>query len=362
MRIIQFIFFLLTVLLVFSGMHFYVFYRLTAYLEIERTRLMYSGVWWLIALFFIATILEKTLSNPITRVFYCGATIWLGIIFFALFWFLVFELIRWFWPWSLVWAGRGLLILTLATALIAFINARQIHTRSIDIYLPKLSRPMTAVHLSDIHLGTIHGKKYMAKIAKKTNSLKPDMVFITGDLFDGSAPVDTVMLSPINQIEAPVWFTLGNHELYEGIPLVQKALQGIDLKLLRNEIDLWEGIQIAGIDHPSNERMNGIPELQKLRFDPSLPAILLYHPPSGFNDALAAGIDLQLSGHSHWGQIFPFNLLVKIAFPKGFGYQQHGALQIYTSPGTGTWGPPMRLGSRSEITFIRLFPENSHGN
>jgi predicted MPP superfamily phosphohydrolase len=147
----------------------------------------------------------------------------------------------------------------------------------------------------------------------------------------------------------------GNHERYEGIELVVDALKGTGVRVLRDEVVNTHGIQLVGVDDPGDfPRKNHV--LARLNISDGKPSVLMQHTPGAVKDAQGAGIDLMLSGHTHNGQIIPFNYIVKLFFPYIQGLYRIGEMHLYVSPGTGTWGPPMRLGSRSEITLLRLQP------
>jgi hypothetical protein len=118
------------------------------------------------------------------------------------------------------------------------------------------------------------------------------------------------------------------------------------------------GLQVVGVDYPEKEGQKDNPVLKDIRIDSTKPSVLLYHTPAGLDDAVEAGIDLQLSGHTHNGQIFPFNYLAKLFYPKIKGLYRIKNMSLYVSPGTGTWGPPMRLGSNNEITLLNLVPSD----
>jgi hypothetical protein len=213
---------------------------------------------------------------------------------------------------------------------------------------------MTIVQLSDVHVGTIRNSGFLTELVRRTNELKPDIVMITGDLIDGSGPVDIHTFAPLNSLKSKTFFTTGNHERYHGVEETLAVLEKSNIDVLRNEVTEYKGVQIVGLDDPDQEFGTSIPALKSIKINQSKPAIMMLHRPVGLEEAHDAGIDLQLSGHTHNGQIFPLNLLVKPFFPRINGLYEYKGTYLYTSPGTGTWGPPMRLGSRSEITVIHL--------
>jgi hypothetical protein len=250
-----------------------------------------------------------------------------------------------------------LLLIVSSITLYSFINARVLNVEHVSLSIKNLKTPLKIVQLSDIHVGTINNFSYLEKIVEKVNAENPDLVFITGDLFDGSAPIIPETLKPLDDLSAKTFFSTGNHEAYEGIEKVRITLANSSVTLLENSLFIQDGIQIIGANDPSIQPKKSLQKiLEVLPIDRGVPTILMYHQPKDWVVAQKFGIDLQLSGHTHNGQIFPFNLLVKIPFPNIKGLYTKDNVYLYTSPGTGTWGPPLRFGSRSEITVFHLEP------
>jgi predicted MPP superfamily phosphohydrolase len=185
------------------------------------------------------------------------------------------------------------------------------------------------------------------------------MVLITGDLFDGSLGNLEQLAAPLNRLVAPqgIYFVTGNHETYLGVQHALAALRTTPVKVLMDECVVVDGLQVVGISYPERgqslrfaEKMAALPG-----FNPAQPSILLYHAPSQVAEAKAAGISLQLSGHVHQGQIFPLQFVTRLIFGKYYhGLHQEGDFTLYTSSGTGVWGPTMRTGNHPEIVVIRL--------
>jgi len=217
-----------------------------------------------------------------------------------------------------------------------------IHVKDFEIPFPHIYSDIRIVLLSDIHIGSIRNSGYMEKIVKKTNYLNPDIVLITGDIVDGSARLHKKTFCSIDNIQ--------------GLDEVYRVLKPTKMKILRNEVFQFNGIQIIGVDYSfKKNHLNNV--LNKLNIDKNIPSILMYHFPQDIEVSNKFKVNLQLSGHTHNGQIFPFNLLVKLLFPYFNGFYNYKDTLIYVSEGTGTWGPPMRLGSRNEITLITLKPQ-----
>ena len=239
----------------------------------------------------------------------------------------------------------------LFVSIYSIINASKIHVSEINI--EHFGTDLRVVQLSDVHIGTVRNSEFLNRIIKKTNSLNPDIVVITGDLVDGSGKLSEETFEPLNKITAPTFIIMGNHEFYEGEQRVINMISGTKAKILRNQNYEINGVNIIGLDYSENKTYVA-DNLKSIKFNKSNPTILLNHVPLGYEDAEKSGIKLQLSGHTHNGQMFPFTLFVKIRFSKISGLYEIGKMKLYVSSGTGTWGPPMRLGSKNEITLINL--------
>lgn len=246
----------------------------------------------------------------------------------------------------------ALAIATIVSAF-AWFNAQWVYTNRIPITTEKLQAPLRIVQISDVHIGS-RGIGFLERVVKATNEQQPDLVLITGDLvdMDGVAESELVALS---QIQAPCYYIIGNHERYIDLEDVLHHIEAQGIHILRNETATWGPLQLLGIDDAESKRQVKR-VLPSLSLDPERFRLLMYHRPDGFEFAASTGIDLMLCGHTHNGQIIPFNFLVKRAFPRIQGLYHHGHGRLYVSPGTGTWGPTMRLGSRNEITVLELQP------
>jgi hypothetical protein len=260
----------------------------------------------------------------------------------------VFEIVNLFIKMSPRICGITILVLAGALTIYSMVNAQLLRTTRIEIDAPVNAK---IVQLSDIHLGSVSAA-FLSKIVTKTNSLNPDMVVITGDLVDAYEYISDG-LKVLNQIEAPVYFVTGNHERYAGLNKVMGLLKSTKVIPLRNETVFVKGIQLIGIDdgHDGSYVAN---RLKTIEIDESAFSILMYHRPDGLQSAADKGIDLVLSGHTHKGQIFPFNFVVRIFYKNLYGLFKNENTSMYVSCGTGTWGPRMRLGSKSEIVVIHL--------
>jgi predicted MPP superfamily phosphohydrolase len=185
------------------------------------------------------------------------------------------------------------------------------------------------------------------------NETKPDLVLITGDLADSPMKPSDNPFSALDGLNAPAFFCLGNHEYYAGIEEVTGMLAKTKVRVLRNETAVVGDVQVIGLDYGGAAEVKEY--LARLPMDATRYKVLMYHQPDGMEEARAAGIDLMLCGHTHGGQFFPFTVINRLVWGKWYrGLHKIGDMHLYTSTGAGTWGPPMRLGTRSELALIKV--------
>jgi predicted MPP superfamily phosphohydrolase len=227
--------------------------------------------------------------------------------------------------------------------------------------LPEVASGYVIVQMSDVHIGPTIGHDFMESVVRETNALSPDMIVITGDLVDGSVDQLRRHVAPLRDLKANdgVFFVTGNHEYYSGADEWIEHLETLGVRVLRNErVDVRGLFDLAGVDDASSARMlphhgQDVAKAAQGR-DPSRALVLLAHQPKALKDALAAEVDLQLSGHVHGGQLVPFNWLVRLDQPIVAGLHLVDRTWVYVSTGTGYWGPPMRVGPGAELTRLEL--------
>jgi uncharacterized protein len=240
----------------------------------------------------------------------------------------------------------------------SIINAFIVRVEKTEVNLKGLKSGFTAVCLSDLHLGAVRNSGFAARLVKKVNKLKPDVVFIVGDLSDDTGNFTKTTVEPFEKVKAPIFYVTGNHENYLGLDKLLNVMRTSKIKMLRDETVMFKGVQLIGFDYPFEGTGITLEEkLRKVRIKKGVPNILLYHAPTEFDAAKKKGIDVMISGHVHGGQIVPFNFLVKLAFKYTQGYHDINGMKVIISQGAGTWGPPMRLGTRSEIIVLRVNPK-----
>lgn len=224
--------------------------------------------------------------------------------------------------------------------------------------LPASMRGFRLVQISDIHVGPTIGREFVAEITARINQLDPDLVAITGDLVDGTVEELAAHVEPLREIRARhgVYFVPGNHEYYSGLHAWLQHLESLGIRVLRNQRASIGGEGADGFDLVGLDDETGRPDIEKAiqGRNPEREMIVLAHQPRTIRYSARHGAGLQISGHTHGGQIWPWNYLVLLQQPYIVGLHRHHDTYIYVSPGTGYWGPPMRLGSRAQITLIEL--------
>jgi predicted MPP superfamily phosphohydrolase len=331
-------------------------------------RTLLAVVLFLLPLSFIASsFLAHWHDGLLTRVLYFCSSLWLGVgltllTAFGLAW-AAWGAARVFGqrP-SLAWFGLAALGLTVLYSAYGVWNAYHPGLVSFTVRIKNLPpgwQGKKLVQLSDVHLGRILGADFLSRLVAKVNAQHPAMVLITGDLFDGADGNLEELVAPLNRLVAPqgIYLVTGNHETYLGVQRSCAVLRSTPVRVLADERVVIDGLQVIGISYP--ERGHALRFAGKMAnlpgFNPALPSILLYHSPTQVAEAKAAGINLQLSGHVHRGQIFPLQFITRLIFGRYYhGLHTEGNYTLYTSSGAGVWGPMMRTGNHPEIVVIYL--------
>ncbi len=321
----------------------------------------------LLSISFVSTsLLAFRYSNMLIRILYTISAVWLGMISF----FFLAASLSWLTYAATLLLGLSfhrqtiallLFVLAACASVYAIINALWIRVRRISVRLPNLPeswRGRVAALVSDVHLGHVRGRAFTQRIVHMLRRLRPDVVFITGDLFDGtSANLETVT-KPWVHLAPPLgaFFVAGNHEEFSSHSKYLNAVRASGIHVLDNEKISLDGMDLVGVHHGAlvhSETFRSI--LRKASLDPKRPSILLAHAPDHLRIAEEEGISLQLSEHAHRGQFFPWTWIAsRIYGPFVYGLKRLGRLLVYTTSGAGTWGPPMRLGAAPELVLIHF--------
>ena len=257
--------------------------------------------------------------------------------------------------------GCSLFGIGLALAIYGLVNAVRIRTTLYKVALRNLPGELkgrTGVLVTDIHLGNVRSVGFSRRVAARVKALNPDVLFICGDMFDGALVDLDACAAPWGAIEAPMgsFFVTGNHDEFSDSAKIMEALSRVGIRVLDNERVTVHGLQVVGIHDgvaQDDREFRGV--LARSHIERDSPSILLSHQPSHLSIPNELGISLQLSGHTHNGQFWPWSLLVARVFGRyAYGLNRFGELLVITSCGVGTWGPPMRVATRSEIVLIEF--------
>jgi hypothetical protein len=259
----------------------------------------------------------------------------------------------------------GLAGLGTIRGVVGILNRPKLFTVSIPVEnLPRELESMRIVQISDFHAGPTVKRKFVETVVKDVQQLKPDLLVFTGDLVDGTVNYLAHDVEPLADLNPPFgkFFVTGNHEYYSGIAAWTKEIERLGFTVLTNSHQVVSyqnrDLLLVGITDPEARRMDphNAPDLEKaLNNAPEHDvSILLAHQPSAIHDAAAQNMDVQLSGHTHGGQYWPWNVVVEWVQPYSKGLHKHGPTWIYVNRGTGYWGPPLRISVPSEITLIKL--------
>ncbi|MER7818177.1 metallophosphoesterase, partial [Streptomyces sp. NPDC096153] len=233
--------------------------------------------------------------------------------------------------------------------------------KRVSVPLAKLARGAHGYRIavvSDIHLGPVLGRAHSQRIVDAINATQPDLVAVVGDLVDGSVADLGSAAEPLARLRARdgSFFVTGNHEYFSGADAWVDHVRELGLTPLRNDRVEIAGFDLAGVDDVAGEREGQGPDFARALGDRdrSRAAVLLAHQPVLIHEAVRHGVDLQLSGHTHGGQLWPANHIAEMANPTLAGLERYGDTQLFVSRGAGAWGPPVRVGAPSDITVVEL--------
>jgi predicted MPP superfamily phosphohydrolase len=316
--------------------------------------------------FVTSSLLAWRSSHVAVRVLYRISAVWLGVLSFC------FLAACTCWT---VYAGaqlaglhpnrRILAVVLFGLALVAslygIVNAAWTRVQRVSVKLPNLPeswRGRVAALVSDTHLGHVRGAGFLRRLVTTLTRLQPDIVFIAGDMYDGTVAKVNELAAPLAKLVAPwgAYFVAGNHEEFSDSTKYFDAVKRSGVRVLNNEKITVDGLQIVGVHYrnsTNDDRFRAA--LRGAAVDRSRASILLTHAPDRISISEEEGISLQLSGHTHGGQFFPFTWITSRLYGKFvYGLQRLGNLLVYTSYGAGTWGPPLRVGTKPEIVLLQF--------
>lgn len=343
--------FIIISLLLHIPLFFYPVLRLCGWLELNV---------WVTAALLIPIACSQVISrwglrnvrHPLARGLRHVSDFILGMSPLVLMTLLVFEILV---GTSLIGSYQAALMVLLVSGLVAFVGllaALVPGVKKITFEAESLRSSLRFVQITDVHIGS-RSARFLEMLVTKIRRLEPDFVCITGDFIDATG-IPASDLKSLSEFSCPVYFSIGNHERYEDLDEICERLESVGVILLRNrELHFRDDVQVLGIDD-RDDALQVHRQLEQLNVDREAFNVLMYHRPLGLEAAADANIDLMISGHTHNGQIFPFNLIVNRVFDRIVGMYTMGKSRLYVSQGTGTWGPVMRVGTRGEITLFEL--------
>ena len=331
---------------------YYVMFHVFIFLGLPAGILLWAATAISAILFMAGMGLSAVSDDPSFRGVNIALGVWTGFFLIMAFILMFLDIVGLFirWP-DYRMVGTGALVIATAAALAGGVNARFVRIRKVKVPAKGLARSVRMVQLSDLHLGPVNGLEYFEKVVERTNRQKPDIVLITGDFIDGRLSDD--MFAPINKLEAPVFFCPGNHEEYVGMEEFLEHLGRTKAwPLICGKVDVGD-IELAGIDFSWR---SGDFDAMVSKVAPSGKkfSVLMAHGPPAFDAARKAGFDLTLSGHTHGGQFWPFTGFGRMFVSYRAGMYERDGKRLFVTTGTGTWGPPLRLGSSSELAVIEI--------
>ena len=316
--------------------------------------------------FVAASVLAFSYTSGPVRAIYKAAAVWMGLLSFLL----IAALASWVLFATVSLAGieinfhllvEVLFTIAIALGLYGVWNAgwtRVTRARVRLENLPDAWRGRKAALISDVHLGHVRNRNFLERIIAKVLREEPDLIFIAGDLFDGTAIDAHKAAEPLSQLTAPhgVYFVAGNHEQFGDDSQYLSAIAATGVRVLNNEKVNVDGLQIVGVPYRDAVGNGGLASvLKRVPLDRERASILLTHAPDDPASAEALGFSLQLSGHTHLGQFIPWSWMARRVYRQFvYGLSRIGRMQVFTSSGAGTWGPPLRLGSNPEIVLLEF--------
>lgn len=338
---------------IFYGLQYYVFARIRRLFYFKHKFRYYFYVLGLTFAFPLIMVISEIFWNWFVRIIYIIFMVYLGALFILFIILLIHQIILLFVKIPKRIAQFSISIIFIGLLLFSLFNASFITVKEVEIPAD-VNDTITIAQITDLHLGPIYSKDHLENVVAKINDLNPDLVVITGDFVEGSEDISQDMIDVLNQLNSPSVFVMGNHETFGDLEKILSMIRQTNTTVLVNETTSYKDIEIIGIQDVMRTNKKEIDSiLSDINYQDNF-TILLSHEPLDFESIEKYPIDLQISGHTHNGQIVPFNWIIKYELPLIDGLYQQGTQYTYVSPGTGTWGPPMRLGSNNQITLFHL--------
>ena len=377
-----FLLFFSIVLGIYFLANYYIFIRgLQAMPAPGTIRTAYISIFWILAGTYVAgRFIERIYLSHFSDLLIWTGSFWLGALLYFFLLVVFFDLLRlsnhlfpWFprfvtdhWPETRKFLLLFSVISVAVVILAGHINTRFPVIRKVDIGIDKPAGSIASLNvvlLSDIHMGTLIGNGRLERVVDQVLSLNPDIILLAGDVLDEDLEpvIRQNMGKTLNRLDAPlgVWAVIGNHEHIGGSVAAQKYLENHGIKILRDSVaKIADAFYLVGRDDRDKKRFTGRDRLpletilQDVDF--SYPVILMDHQPFYLEKAAALGVDLQVSGHTHHGQMWPLNFITRAMYTISRGYGNIDGMHAYISNGVGTWGPPVRVGNRPEIVQIQI--------
>ena len=360
--------------LIYGGAHLYIYWRLIHPLHITGPllALIQAGFIFLFISFPLIHFAFRHESGQLVSFINILSSVWMGMLvyfFLATLGLDIFKLLSGL-PQSPKIFSLVVAIVAVSVSSYGLYEASHIGITNLNIQianLPKNLEGLTIAQISDVHMGLIVKGPRLEKIVNMVNDLHPDIIAITGDLVDEQALHMEDMVEPLKKLRSRygVYAVTGNHEYFAGIDKSVEFMEKAGVTLLRNRwVNVAGGLQLVGRDDVVASRVTGevVPPLADILkgIDHTKPVILLYHTPvTSLDELQTLGVQLQLSGHTHQGQLWPFRYIVKMIFKTPYGLFTSGNTSIYVSRGTGTWGPPLRVAAPPEIVLVKLTAKGS---
>jgi uncharacterized protein len=380
-RTMMFVVFFSIIVTIYSLVNSYIFFRgLSAFPSGSPYRAWFIGVFLFLASSYIAArLLERLSCNVLSNILVWIGSYWLGAMAYFILILLtidIFRLLHYVVPFFPAFITRDIiatkqisvLVVTILVGIVllgARLNAMFPQLQVLEMSIPKLSplKELNVALVSDVHLGNIICNSHLTRIVNKINELNPDIVLIAGDLVDEDIqPVIRRNLGEtLRQIKSKygVYGITGNHEYIGGVEPACKYLTEHGVVMLRDStVEIANAFTLVGREDVSIRQFSGrqrkpLADLMK-PINKSLPVLLMDHQPLHLSEAVENGADLQVSGHTHHGQLWPFNFISKAVYELSWGYLKKAQTHFYVSCGVGTWGPPMRTGNRPEVVNLKL--------